>query len=148
MALLDLNPNPRLDTLSESDNQPGKKSPTAPAPAGGQAVGVRAHQIVHDNALRCLRRERAAIAKKAVKHANDPKQWAMALREFYAEHAGYLAERMRLEPVVAAAYGAQHGTAFELNGAKDLLDDQAYGDWERVEADRLTGLALEMPVAA
>lgn len=141
MQLLDLNPDAHLDQLSESDNQPGKAAGGAPASPRAQLKGLLA---IHDNALRCLRRERAAVERLARKFANDVDGWKAGLRDFYADQAVFVAETMRLSPVIARGYAAQHGALFEAKGIVDIADEA--GDaWERAEADELAALALEDP---
>jgi HK97 family phage portal protein len=141
--LLDLNPDPELDRLSESDNQPGKSTGTGNAPPSQNArVALKGMLAVHDNAVRCVRRERVAIEKLAKKHASDVTGWQLALRDFEADHAGFVASVMRLPMAVARGYCAQHGTVFETKGVVEL-DGAAGAAWEAAEADELAVLALE-----
>jgi hypothetical protein len=143
-----LNPDEKLDQLSESDHRPGAaggSAAQAPARQSGAMNGrVLLHSClaVHDNAVRCLRRERAAVSKLAVKHANDPAAWQAGLREFYGEHAGFVAQTMRLPMTIARGYSAEHGSEFEAKGVV-LIDGEAGGAWEREEADLLAGLAID-----
>jgi HK97 family phage portal protein len=145
--LLNMNPDPSLDKLSEGDFRPGATTP--PSQGQQQALTSRgllkATLAVHDNAIRVMRRERAAVAKLAKKYASDVEGWRAGLRDFYGEHAGFVAQTMRVPAAVARAYAAGHGSTFETNGAAVLLDDEAYGGWERFEADELAALALEEP---
>lgn len=145
----DLSPDPALDQLSESDHRPGSSgggnnnSPaqpagTEPGAARRQTAGVRATLILHDNALRVLRREREAVTKLARKHSDDVEGWRAGLRDFYADHATFVGETMRLPSGTARAYAAQHGAALEASGV-GLMDSQ----WERLEAEELVTLALE-----
>jgi HK97 family phage portal protein len=138
-----MNPDATLDRLSEGDFRPGTAAPASGSPAQPVAGAVTATLALHDNARRVLRRERAAVAKLATKHASDPEGWQAALRDFYGDHAGYVAQTMRLPPDVARAYAAQHGTELATHGAAVLLDDDAYANYERAEADALTALALK-----
>lgn len=167
-----LNPDEDLDRLSEGDFRPGA-SPAPSAPTQGASAANKITDIerndkgqmvrliesdlppiaptlkstlaLHDNAKRCLRRERAAIEKLAKKHANDPDAWKRGLRWFYSDHANFVAQTMRLPPAIAAAYAAQHGTMFAEHGAAILLgsDERRYAAYERAEADELTALALD-----
>lgn len=143
--MLDLNPDERLDTLSESDNQPGKSkkdsSPSSSQPTSGRAA-LKGMLAVHDNAVRCLRRERAAIEKLAKKFANDVESWQRGLRDFEAEHATFVANVMRLPLTIARGYCAEHGSIFEAKGVA-VIDGEAGTTWELVEADELAALALE-----
>lgn len=147
--LLDLNPDEALDKLSESDNQPGKASaaptaPPSPATARAQLKGMLA---LHDNAVRCLRRERAAVEKLAKKHSNDVDGWKQGLRSFEADQAQFVATVMRMPLSIARGYCAQHGSEFEAKGIV-VIADEAGESWERVEADELAALALDADVAA
>lgn len=144
LLYLDLNPDKHLDQLSESDNQPGK-SPSQgqprDAPPQNARVLLKGMLAVHDNAVRCLRRERAAVEKLAKKHANDVDGWKTGLREFYGEHATFVAQTMRMPLLIARGYAAQHGAAFEAQSLK-LIEGDAGPAWETHEADELAALAL------
>lgn len=141
--LLNMNPDPRLDELSEGDFRPGSTA----ASGGGQRAGLSARAqyrgmlALHDQAVRCVRRERVAVEKLATKHASDVDGWKAALREFYGEQATFVADTMRLSSTVARAYAAQHGSEFEAKGVV-LIDGDAGEQWERFEADELAALAL------
>lgn len=150
---MDMNPDPVLDKLSEGDNRPGQTAPqqtgdntqtdtpTVPQQDDNARVRLKGTLALHDNAVRCLRRERAALEKLGKKHASDVDGWKAALREFYGEHAGFVAQTMRLHPDVARGYAAQHGTVFEATGLA-RLDGESGAAWERYEADELAALAL------
>lgn len=145
---LNLNPDPALDRLSEGDFRPGS---TGTADRGQNAraghAGISARAVmkatlaVHDNAVRCLRRERAAVEKLALKHSNDPQAWQAGLRTFYSDHAQHVAQTMRISIEVARGVAAQHGSEFEAKGMT-ILDGKAGEAWERFEADELAALAL------
>jgi HK97 family phage portal protein len=161
MTFMDLNPDEALDKLSEADNQPGQTG----GGAGGSNVPPKNRQqppepddtavrsplldrasmksllAVHDNAVRCLRRERAAVEKLAKKHASDVEGWQLALRDFYADHATFVANTMRISITAARGYAAQHGTEFEAKGIVAIAGENG-ADWERFEADELAALAL------
>lgn len=148
--ILNMNPDPSLDRLSESDFRPGSSSGNNGGGGNGNQgnagaftsrAGMKALLAVHDNAVRCLRRERAAIEKLAKKHADDPDGWKAGLRDFYGEHAGFVAQTMRIHPTVARGYSAQHGSEFEAKGVV-LIDGKAGEAWERYEADELAALSL------
>jgi HK97 family phage portal protein len=145
-----LNPDPALDQLSERDFQPGNSGqPSGPA-ADARAIGAgrspkaEYHHflLTHDNAARCVRRERLNVEKLAKKHASDPEGWRVALREFYGEHAGHIAHTMRIRTDIARGYAAEHGSAFEARGVA-IIDGSAGEAWERDEATALAELALE-----
>lgn len=151
-----MNPDPALDALSESDHKPGGTSggssssgtpPPAPMKGPGGRALLHAFLAVHDSATRCLRRERAAVEKLARKHASDPAGWQRGLTEFYADHAQFVGETMRLPMVQARAYAAEHASAFVIKGLT-LLEGEAGPAWEREEADALAGLAMDQECAA
>ncbi len=151
--LLDLNPDEALDKLSEQDNQPGKSaSGGTPAnqpaqPPTNARAQLKATLAVHDNAVRCLRRERVAVEKLGRKHASDVDGWKAGLREFYADHAVFVAQTMRLSLTIARGYAAQHGSRFEAAGLV-LVDGEAGPAWEAYEADELAALSLMDGAAA
>lgn len=150
--LLNMNPDPRLDELSESDFRPGATAATGggqraeshEGPVRGEVLSRSSYKAllaVHDNAIRCLRRERAAVERLARKFASDVEGWKSGLREFYADHATFIAQTMRISPVLAGGYAAQHGSAFEAKGVV-LIAGEAGAEWERFEADELAAIAL------
>lgn len=145
----DLPPDPALDKLSESDNRPGQAAGASQKPARekeaalvADRVGHKLHLMLHDNAIRCLRRERAAVEKMAKKHASDVEGWQAGLREFYEDHAAFVAQTMRMPIERARDYAAQHGSVFETQGMR-ILDGESGTHWERHEAEALSALALE-----
>ncbi|MGE0460910.1 MAG: phage portal protein [Vicinamibacterales bacterium] len=144
----DMNPDPDLDRLSALDHRPGSSSGNDRAPArrddtqddgraGTRRADVRATLVTHDNALRVLRREREAVRKLAKKHEHDADAWRAGLRDFYADHARFTGETLRLPMAVARAVAAQHGALLEAQGLP-VMDDH----WEKLEAEELTTLAL------
>lgn len=144
----DMNPDADLDKLSEGDNRPG--APAAPQGAKAPArreddprgLSPRAHLkgtlVVHDSAVRCLRRQRAAIEKLAKKHAGDTAAWVAALTAYFAEDfAPFVASTMRISLEQAKTYAAEHEAALVAHGVSVHTDA-----WERAEADDLCALAL------
>jgi hypothetical protein len=109
---------------------------------GGRTRSIRAALkgtlAVHDNAVRCLRRERVGVEKLAKKHSDDVPGWQASLREFYSDFAGFVAETMRLDIRTARGFAAQHGLELAARGVVVFEDPH----WERFEADELTALAL------
>lgn len=147
-VLEDLNPDPRLDQLSEGDYRPGTKE-SASRSSGEDArpvasvrtsrASVRSVLIVHDAAQRCVRRERVAVEKLAKKHhPSDVQKWKDELRAFYEDHSHFVASTMRLSLDVARAYAAQHGTLIADQSAAAFSDH-----FERQEAEELACLACE-----
>lgn len=145
----DMNPDEELDRLSALDHRPGSsggESPRQPkraddeeqrADGTGARGQVRATLVIHDNALRVLRREREAVKKLAKRTEHDADAWRDGLREFYAEHAKFTGDTLRLPMAVARAVAAQHGALLEDQGLP-AMDDH----WERLEAEELTALAM------
>lgn len=158
-AILNMNEDKELDELSKRDRQPGRASNEGRDRGSrddrddrdrrGAVVpfskgGLRAILAVHDNALRCQRRERAAIEKLAKKHANDVDGWKVGLRDFFADHAAFIAQTMRVPIDQAREYAAHHGEQLDAKGLVVHTDE-----WEREEADALAFLAVgEGEVAA
>ena len=131
----DLNPDPQLDRLSESDHQP--------SPAGGRAAtNPRAEAIARAAAQRVVRREAAAVLKAAQKHAKAPAAFLAWSHEFYTEHAAFVANAMGMTEDEAAQYCAEQRAQLEARGILVL------GDWEREIPDQLARLALAVEDAA
>lgn len=140
----DLPPDEELDRLSEMDHRPGdSRGVSDPKPkeeARTRAASVRLTLAMHDNAIRCLRRERAAVEKLAKRHAtaSEIDEWRGGLRAFYEDHARFVADTMRLPDDIARAYAAQHGSVLEAKGIGVMSDT-----WEKLEAETLVELSLE-----
>ena len=142
----DMGSDEELDRLSALDHRAGSQRDGAdnkPAsakalPQAPTAVNVRAMLVMHDAALRVLRRERAAVEKLAKKYASDVDGWQSELKAFYAEHAGVIAETLRLPMDTARAVAAQHGATLAERGLP-AMDDH----FERQEAEALVLLALD-----
>jgi hypothetical protein len=136
----DLSPDEELDQLSAQDHRSGHQRDGANNAPKEHAAGhsVRATLVMHDNAQRVLRREREAVSKLAKKHAENAEGWADGLRDFYEDHAGFVADTMRIPRTVARSYAAQHGALLESHGV-GVMDDH----WQRLEAEELTSLAMD-----
>ncbi len=146
--ILNMNPDEELDQLWQKDHQPGQaagrasRSATPSSTAGVfDRAQVRCLLVIHDNAVRCLRRERAAVERLARKHADDVDGWQKGVRDFYADHAQFVAQVMRVSLDVARAYAAQHGSVFIAKGAM-VIEGDAGQEWERAEAEELAVLSL------
>ena len=146
-----LNPDPELDRLSAGDFRPGVSTSATGSSAHEPQLGQRGAGIgraqfkallaVHDNAARCVRRERHRVTQLATKHSDDVTGWTRSLREFYADHAAFIAQTMRISIDVARAYAAQHGSEVEATGVP-IFQGEAGEQWERYEVDELALLAL------
>lgn len=143
--LEDRSPDEELDRLSALDHRAGSQREGADnKPVGARALppapasSVRATLMMLDSAMRVLRRERGAVEKIAKKHANDVDGWKAELKAFYADHAGVIAETLRLPIDTARAVAAQHGSDLEAHGIV-VMDEH----WERQESEALVSLALD-----
>ena len=145
----DMSPDEELDRLSAQDHRAGSQrdgqgnTGNTNTRARSDGASVRLTLAMHDAALRVLRRERAAVEKLAKKYATaeDQPKWKAGLQEFYGDHAGFVADTMRIPITVARAYAAQHGTLLETHGLPALANDWTH--FERCEAEDLVALALE-----
>ena len=139
--ILNMNPDAELDELSKRDFQPGQRTTPEPEPVRRREAArasYKGYMAIHDQAVRCLRRERVAVEKLAKKHADDVPGWQTALRDFFGDHAAFVAEVMRLPLALARDYCAQHGSELEAKGVVIYAEG-----WERTEADELVLLALD-----
>lgn len=128
-----------LDEFLEPLNM-GRASDESRRVAGPQ--DGRATLLAQEAAARVVRKEIAAVQKAAQRLANDGAGWAAWLREFYGEHAGFVASSLRLPLPVAREYAARQGTRLEQQGVGVMAD------WEWTVVGELAQLALEPPQAA
>lgn len=110
----------KADELREPQNITGK--PTVPAaapppdaPRRGTPPSAKAQAIVTAEARRILATEVGFVQKTAVKFAADGDAFAMAVTEFYANHAGYLAHKLLL-PLDSAKRHCASQAAQVVNG--------------------------------
>jgi HK97 family phage portal protein len=162
--ILNMNKDAQLDRLSEQDFRPGSSgnesnrggdqrrkrsdddAPTSSQRALSDRLAFHALLAVHDNALRCIRRERAAVSKLATKHADNPDGWVTALQSYFTDHAQFVSQTMRVNPTVARDYAAQRGTELATRGM--TVYQGADDGWEKVDAEELAALSLELTEAA
>ena len=136
----------KADELREPQNITGKPAAEAPSPAPpvrrAPAPSEKASAIVQESAARVLREEIAAVQKMAVRYAADADGFAVAVTDFFAAHAGLVAQTLRVSQAEAAGYCAGQASQI-LSGdwlaALELWrsDDYAAG---------LAGLALDEEV--
>lgn len=76
--------------------KPGQRTKPEPAEEddGNEAEAMRGQAIARAAAVRILRTEVNAVQKAAVRHANNGDEFAAAVAEFYANHAGYVAKTL------------------------------------------------------
>jgi len=132
----DMSPDPALDKLSEGDNRPG--TPKGTAGQGGSVSGpsARARSIALAAAERVVRRETAAIAAAAKKHASDDSGFAAWARSFYGTHVGFVESVMAMSRTEAADYCAGQSARLATEGLAGV------GDWEVLAPAYLADLAL------
>jgi HK97 family phage portal protein len=112
----DLNPDERLDQLSEQDHRPASPSKGGGA-GGGTASSRRARAIALAAADRVVRRETAAIAKAAQKYAKDRDGFARWSEQFYGEqHVDFVAGAMAMSFGEAARYCDEQRTRLATGG--------------------------------
>lgn len=107
-----------------------------------QARHGRAAAIVYDTAAGLVRKEIAAATKAAQRFAKDPDGWQAWLAEFYGDHAGLVADRLKLTPAAAAAYAERQRAQLAAGGVPVLAE------WERVIVPALVEQALDAEVPA
>jgi hypothetical protein len=88
-------------------------------------------------AQRIVRKEIAAVNKKAIQYANDASGWRDWVRTFYSEHAPYVAETLQIPLTEAQAYAAHQGQRLEREGVAQVAA------WERVLPAQLASLSLK-----
>jgi HK97 family phage portal protein len=103
---------------------------SASADGGPSYERYRASVLAAEAAGRIVRRERAAVEKLAKQHASDPDGWEQGLRAFYADHAGYIVEALRIPHEAAREYCGLQGCALLKAGvsALETLDFRATED--------------------
>lgn len=104
-------------------------------------AGARAQVLgmlhAHETAQRALRREIAEVTAGARRHASDHAAWQAWLRTYYEDHAGFLAETLRINSEAAREYAARHGLALAVDGVAVMEQ------WEPEEAIELAALAWQ-----
>lgn len=131
------------DTLRIPQNITGKPLPegrTRALPAEPDAAKARA--IVVESAARVLRKEMAAVAKLAVKHASNGDAFAAAVAEFYAAHVEFVAATLLMADAAAQEYCASQAAQVFETGAKAM---ETWGD--ATYAAGLAAWALESEAA-
>ncbi len=130
-----------LDTFLEPLNMGRADEPREQRTGRRQADG-RAFALAHEAAARVVRKEIAAVQKAAQRFANDGAGWTAWLREFYGEHAAFVASSLRVPLPLAQEYAARQGSRLEAHGVGTMAD------WEWTVVGELAELALEPPQAA
>jgi tryptophanase len=97
---------------------------------------------VVESAARVLRKEIAAVAKLAVKHATDGDAFAVAVTDFYAGHAVFVAATLLMPAATANEYCA--GQAAQVLGEAGVKSIET---WDATYAAGLAAWALESEAA-
>jgi len=79
-------------------------------PTSGQ-VAAHLRTMVRDAAARIVRKEASAVAKLEAKTGGTGEEWREGLRDFYADHARFVASVLRLSDVEAERYCAERQAA-------------------------------------
>jgi HK97 family phage portal protein len=145
-----LNPEPGLDrfleplnmTDADEDGRGRRRRREPESEARIDRTQLRLLTFANAAAQRTIRKEVAALAKLAERHSNDAAAWQEGVRAFYEDHAGFVAETMRLPLPVARDYAARHGVTVATQGVK------VTEDWEWQEVPNLALLAMEVDQAA
>lgn len=139
------NPIAGLDDMLQPSNMTGTNGP----PAGNLSPGSHADSLgaqaednpilalfVRDAAARVVRKEVARLEYLQKRCGADGEAFMTAATEFYAEHAGFVADTLRLAPELAQ----QHCRVQML----DLVEhgSAAMDTWEATRIDELTSQAL------
>jgi hypothetical protein len=118
----------------------GQETPAEQPPAGAKAHlnGHYNHYrlLAEEAAGRVVRKEVAAMMKAGGRCYGDREAWATAVFDFYSDHAGHVAQTMRMPLERAMAYVAVQ--------QRELLTDgpEAMADWETERVMFLAALAL------
>ena len=92
--------------------------------------------LAGDAAANVLRRETGALARLAERSGPDAKAWEAGVRDFYAGHAAYVAEKLKLPHATAVAWSASQEHAVLSEGPA------VAGTWNGHQSERLARLAL------
>lgn len=131
-----MNPLPGLNEPLEPLNMERTSQRPGGSPEGLSARISRAQLIALQEATVLVRKEVAAATRAAKVHAANAEGWQAAVREFYAEHAGTVAERLRMPLPLAREYAAKQGLLLAEHGIGVVAD------WEWEAAPALANLAL------
>ena len=132
-----------LEPLNMQDaaaTPPTRPTPTEPPVDPNQdarhlratAPDARLWGFAEASAQRIVRKERAALERAAVRFAKDGDGWATWLREFYTEHAAYVAQALLIPTETAREYCAQQGLELERRGLVAVSEATDW-EWTRVQ---------------
>jgi HK97 family phage portal protein len=114
-----------------------KPAPTMNQVDKGSPAAHLLESLTRDAAGRAVRRETGALATLAGRVGGDPAAWEAGVKDFYAGHASFVADALKVPPAAATAYAdTQMWTV--------LSDGPAVAaTWYGPATDRLVTLALE-----
>lgn len=120
---------------------PASRPPAREAPAEDEPA-AHYRLLVHEAAARVVRKEVAALGKAAKRLAGegitiDQAAWAQAVDDFYADHADYVAQTLRIPDDQAALYVAWQKRELVQKGPTAL------DDWENRRVADLVELVSE-----
>lgn len=100
--------------------------PVAPASPDNSARN-NAHYdlLLRETAARIIRKETVALSKAAKRCASDTEAWRTAIDEFYVEHAGYVAQTLRVDAKLAAWYCGEQRVLLLEHGVAAMEDWEA-----------------------
>lgn len=101
------------------------------------SIPRRTRLLAIADAQRVVRRELSKVQEHGAKLASKPVEWAAWLAEFYADHRGYVAEALQLEPALARAYAERHHAALLAGGLA------AAARWETEAVAELVAMHFE-----
>lgn len=108
-----------------------------PSPAYTPEGGAHYEQLLTEAAGRVVRKETAAIGRLSGKHAEQSDDWRAAVNDFYADHARFVAQTLRVHPRTAQVYvNEQLGELF--GGGAPMM-----ADWEVRRVADLVQMAKE-----
>lgn len=120
---------------------------TAAAPSPAAAGYLRV--LVRDAAARVVRKETATLARLAERTGGHGADWEAGVREFYREHADFVARLLRIPDEAAERYAARRVAHFVESGPTDgfetdTVESLTAGVLERAGVERdLMGLTLQ-----
>jgi HK97 family phage portal protein len=134
----------RLENMNPVEDGDGYMQPLnmtelgepSPAPAPRERPAGHYHLLLYEAAMRVIRKEIAALGKACKRCGNDAEAWAEAVREFYADHAPFVAQTLRIGLDAAQRYVDEQQAALIERGAA------AMEDWETTRAADLIALAM------
>lgn len=133
MTELGAEPEPSLATTQPAPQQAPQEEEDRPRNNRAQA---HYQLLLHEAAMRVIRKEIAAMTKAAKRCAADAQQWAKEVTEFYREHTAFVKETLHINGGAAMGYCDQQAAGLIHSGAAIMED------WESRRVADLMALAL------